>query len=178
MHPLSFALKRAHLRTTALGHQALAPIGLTPARFDILYALHHDPCRCRFQHQVAKVLDLTAATISKSLERLEELGLVVRERWVCDRRKKAITLTTEGIRRLEKAVEWLITRGLFRLAFESAFDWPRPHGTYQVECLIWQTTQVARTFRDTSTLRYLVDFGEDALPLDAEIPWGHASADF
>ena len=46
MHPITFGLKRAHLQAVAFGRKAVKKVkGMTPARFDLLYALRRQYMR-------------------------------------------------------------------------------------------------------------------------------------
>lgn len=52
--------------------------------------------------KVANSVQLSTATVSRLLDRLEAAGLVLRQRTSRDRRKVCLTLTTDGRRRLRK----------------------------------------------------------------------------
>lgn len=84
-----FAFKRAHLSALNFARPILRRFELTPARFDIMVAVTIDPT----QSGVRRLLGLARATISEMLGRLEELGLITREKLGRTRR---IALTAKG----------------------------------------------------------------------------------
>ena len=109
MHSLSFALKRAHLRTVAMTRALALPFGLTPARFDLLYIVHRTMRRKGVgQGDLRRTLGLAGATISKMLKRLETLGLVRRAPSTSDRRVKLVYTTREGRARVRLVVRRVI----------------------------------------------------------------------
>jgi DNA-binding MarR family transcriptional regulator len=122
MHAISFQLKRAHLKAVMFGRDVLKKLRkdgeLTPARFDILYALRREaivggpafhPLLGVTQAELTRVLGLHPSTVSKMVSRLVEIGWVVREPCHNDRRKKAVRLTPAGLR-----LVWRIMRRIFR----------------------------------------------------------------
>jgi DNA-binding MarR family transcriptional regulator len=134
MDYLQFQIKRAHLRMVAFGRYVFAPKRLadgsfddgvpdmTPARFDLLFAVHGDrrggwsSVRGGIpQCELRERLGLAKMTVSKMLKRLEELGLVVRRRNEGrDRRKKIVSLTEEGLRRIRAAFHRVFGKGAVR----------------------------------------------------------------
>jgi len=98
MHFLAFQFKRAHYTALRVSRPIAAKFGLTPARFDMLYAIRYE--RRQSQAQVARVLGVSGVTVSRMLRKLEELGLVRRHtnQW-SDRRTKSPRLTRLGRRR-------------------------------------------------------------------------------
>jgi DNA-binding MarR family transcriptional regulator len=111
MHPLAFFHKRIHLCAVARGHEMFAHVeAMTPARFDVLYAIHMG---ARSTAKVCEWLGLARQTVWKMLERLVELGLVSKEKW--HPRCVIVRFTVEGRRR-------------FRQAMDAAFNerWPLP----------------------------------------------------
>jgi DNA-binding MarR family transcriptional regulator len=120
MHAIFFGLKRAwhgSLRTT---RRALAAMGLTAARFDLLYALGpQDPHSWTTQRQLRRTLGVNRTTVSRMLGSLERLGLVTRRR-ACDRRTRIVELTERGRRLSRTATERLIGSGAAQLAVDSA----------------------------------------------------------
>jgi len=94
MHAVFFGLKRAYQSTLRIAHPVLAEVELTPARFDLLYALRK---RHRLlQRALQRILGVSRATVSRMLGSLEALGLVQRTRDECDRRCKRVDLTVRG----------------------------------------------------------------------------------
>jgi DNA-binding MarR family transcriptional regulator len=118
MHTVFFGLKRAHhsvLRTT---RRALARLGLTAARFDLLYAVHE---RAPFgQMDLCRALGVSAPTVSRMLASLEELGLIRREVGCPDRRCRVVMLTNAGLRCVRRAIRRLMLSGAAQLLVDSA----------------------------------------------------------
>ncbi|MDB4995854.1 MAG: MarR family, partial [Myxococcaceae bacterium] len=126
-----FSLKRAFHLSVAAGLLLTRPFGLTPARFDLLYALDGDGMgaagrQCFLRHR----LGVSAPTVSRMVTSLEELGLVERLR---DAKGNScgVRLTDAGKRRLAQAKLVLIDRGaawrMVRLL------WPRKVGHRALE---------------------------------------------
>ncbi len=66
--------------------------------------------------RVSETVQLSAATVSRILERLVRAGLIVRERGTKDRRKVALSLTSSGKARLERLPTPLQDQFVRRLA--------------------------------------------------------------
>ena len=73
--------------------------------------------------RVAKAIQLSQATASGILDRLEKRGLVRRSRQGCDRRTVTVELTPEGTGALESAP--LLLGDRFRHAMDQLEDWER-----------------------------------------------------
>ena len=78
MNVIFFGLKRAYHGTLRVTREALAKLGLTPARFDLLYIVAKEGGTL-LQRELQRALGVVAATVSRMLTSLEELGLVERE---------------------------------------------------------------------------------------------------
>ena len=114
MHALFFSFKRAH-------HSALANLrdvirvfrgrrlGLTPARFDMLYAINRELV-C--QRRLCEILGVTAPTVSRMAKSLEDRGLIMRERSASDRRRLDIRLTEAGAALFAKAASVAFDTGI------------------------------------------------------------------
>src|SRR4051812_24460035 len=111
MHPITFALNRAHLRNVDVSKRILEGVpGMTPARFEVLYVLrqlaivngpHHDP---KLQMRLWKELGLHRSTVCKLLKRLAEMKWIRRRRCEEDRRTFEVTLTAAGLRAIWRAM--------------------------------------------------------------------------
>jgi DNA-binding MarR family transcriptional regulator len=126
METVIFGLKRAFYATLNITRPVLADFGLTPARYDVLYAIadadaQHGVCP---QRSLWRILGVARSTMSKLLRSLEELGLVRRERWSIDRRQRYVSLTTAGRVRLRRAHRRLVLANHVPLAVESALREP------------------------------------------------------
>ena len=120
MHAVFFGLKRAWHGTLRVTRRALAALGLTAARFDLLYALDQLAPYAYDQRKLRKTLGVNRTTISRMLGSLENLGLVTRGPCLGDRRTRSVKLTDQGRRRLRVAVRRLVRSGAAQLALDSA----------------------------------------------------------
>jgi DNA-binding MarR family transcriptional regulator len=157
MHSILFSIKRAFHTSVCAGRQWLAPIGLTPARFDMLAAVGRYPPHRLPQSYLRSILGVTAATISRMLRSLEQLGLVTREQDFDDRRQRIISLTREGIRRLRSAVANLMDSGAVQLAVDIALvtRWHDPAACLAEGRLLEESLRrVRRAFGDNALLAY------------------------
>jgi DNA-binding MarR family transcriptional regulator len=119
MHRIFFGLKRAHHGTLRITRKALTALGLTAARFDLLFALKKEHYGL-IQSTLRKVLGVSRATVSRMLASLEELGLVRRTVSTADRRQRFVELTTKGRWRIAFAHRQLTRSGWTQLAIDSA----------------------------------------------------------
>jgi DNA-binding MarR family transcriptional regulator len=126
MNAVFFGLKRAFHGTLRLTRTALARLGLTAARFDMLYALPHRlPSGRRSrngmrQSALRRQLGVSRPTVSRMLRSLEELGLVARERDSHDRRQIFVALTDAGRALIREAIQAFIRSGYIQLALDTA----------------------------------------------------------
>ena len=99
MNAVFFGCKRAFHGCLRIARQLLAGFDLTPARFDMLTAVGQDHNQGCTQRELRTRLGVSAATISRMLRSLEELGLVdgCRQKRG-DRRTRWLQLTLEGLR--------------------------------------------------------------------------------
>lgn len=102
MNVLFFAARRADLSILAYGRRLLAPHGLTPARFDMLYIIWRaGKCGSRSQEQIKSHLGVSRPTISRMLKSLADLGLIRRFRIL---RFRYATLTPLGRAVMRRAI--------------------------------------------------------------------------
>ncbi len=153
MHPLAFQLKRAHQRVVSFGQAMLRSFGLTPARFDLLFIVHERPNYAPTQTDLCRILGVTAATISKMVRSLEELGIV--ERFKCfDRRLNYVALSTKGLALVREVMDEVFGSEALEKKFESAFGTPSIYMDLLVAKVVVEVEKISRTFGDTSTLDY------------------------
>jgi DNA-binding MarR family transcriptional regulator len=124
MHAAFFGLKRAWQSSLRVSRQAFAALGLTAARFDLLYALEYYE-RCTglslLQSELRRELGVSRTTVSRMLRSLEALGLVVRERAEeVDGRTWLVSLTRRGRARIKLGVRRLVSSGAAELAVDTA----------------------------------------------------------
>jgi DNA-binding MarR family transcriptional regulator len=95
MHTVFFGLKRAYYATLGL---TLRKMGLTAARFDMLYAIHQKGKYSSWQSELRRKLGVCASVVCRMLQALEAIGYVERSRIIRDKRQRRITLTSRGER--------------------------------------------------------------------------------
>lgn len=88
--------------------------GLTPARAELIWRLHHlGPMN---QRQLSEILECTPRNVTGLVDGLEDVGLVERQAHPSDRRATLVTLTKDG---QELARTWIRqSRELARRLFE------------------------------------------------------------
>jgi DNA-binding MarR family transcriptional regulator len=113
VHHLPFSIKRVHLRTIELLKPLAKVFDLTPARFDMLYALSR---RGRdlptTQADLRRILDVSRSTVSRMAKALEALRLITRERFWLDRRKVLVRFTAAGRELFERAYRDLVENAM------------------------------------------------------------------
>jgi DNA-binding MarR family transcriptional regulator len=162
MHAVFFGLKRAHHATLRITRRVLTAMGLTAARFDMLYAVMTSG-EGLAQSALRKSLGVSRATVSRMLGSLEKLGLVVRKAHAYDRRQRFVALTAEGRERITSAHGQFTRSEWAQLAVDSALcsdpysndDWCNEsaciHATSSLEG--WLHC-ICRAFYDRATLDY------------------------
>jgi DNA-binding MarR family transcriptional regulator len=132
VNAIFFGLKRAYHGTLRVTRCMLARIGLTAARFDMLYALPHGGFRAgkgMRQSLLRRRLGVSRPTVSRMLASLEELGLVTRKPDENDRRQVFVALTLAGRRLLRRAKRTFIESGYIQLAVDTALGAESSGGT-------------------------------------------------
>lgn len=99
MHAAAFAIKRSHLRILHTSRACVRRFGLTPARYDMLYAIFTQ--QASLQRQLWQLFDVSRATVSRMLIALEKLGLVRRSSLAGSR---LVRLTNAGEQLMAEAV--------------------------------------------------------------------------
>jgi DNA-binding MarR family transcriptional regulator len=159
MHILYFGLKRAFHGSLRVTRRALATLGLTPARFDMLYIVAKEGSSL-LQRELQRALGVTAATVSRMLTSLEKLGLVEREVSEEDRRCQNVVLTKAGRRCVLRAARLLIHTGHIQLMVDSALSpdrWYDPSACRRVHDEFGRFLYFLRhAYGDVATLHYPV----------------------
>jgi DNA-binding MarR family transcriptional regulator len=102
VHPLSFLQKRAHLCAVARGREMFAHIeDMTPARFDLLYLIFQGESELV---KLTAALGLARQTVWKMMDRLVQLGLIIKMNSHYPRRRILLFFTQEGARRTRLAM--------------------------------------------------------------------------
>jgi DNA-binding MarR family transcriptional regulator len=166
MHAIFFGLKRAHHGTLRLTRNVLAALGLTAARFDLLYAVKRSTDRI-VQSTLRTVLGVSRATVSRMLSSLEELGLIRRTVLTQDRRQRVVELTTKGRWRIAFAHRQLTRSGWAQLAVDSALggdNWcDEGDCGHAIESLQMLLDRIRAAFGDHATLEYPWGPDEDSV---------------
>ncbi len=118
MDGVLFEMKKAHLAGARFSRTLLKPFGtkLTPARFNLMYALHGKPMR---QSDLWKLLGVVRSVVSEMLDSLHEL------RWVksiraADGRTRLISLTRFGSKLIDFAYKHCVLSGDMPLEVDRA----------------------------------------------------------
>jgi DNA-binding MarR family transcriptional regulator len=90
--------------------RTLATLGLTAARFDMLFILQR-PGGPFAQRDLHRKLGVTPPVVSRMLKSLRDLGLVWRARRPCDRREWNVSLTSRGRFAIRRAIDVFLRSG-------------------------------------------------------------------
>ena len=164
MNEIALGVKRAHHGFLRITRRRLASVGLTAARFDMLYAVRKHGWAFRredrvkiLQSDLRRALGVTATVVSRMVRALETLGLVVRHRDTYgDRRQILVTLTKRGLEALERAGR-LLLKGVQHIVYKVICygDHRDPHARFvAMETLESYLHALRQRFRDTATLYY------------------------
>jgi DNA-binding MarR family transcriptional regulator len=160
MHTVFFGLKRAHHATLGLTRHALKRMGLTAARFDMLFALKQSRLGM-LQSRLRRLLGVSRTTVSRMLASLEQLGFLTRKRSWSDRRTHDVNLTPHGRATITLAHRRFTRSGWAQLAVDSAlgtdgaYRWYRDGDCIQATALVdGLLGQIRRVFGDRARLVY------------------------
>jgi DNA-binding MarR family transcriptional regulator len=161
MLPTWFLFKRAHLTTLIYGRAILrSHTPLTPARYDVLTAIHRDARGFILQAELTRDLGLHHSTVSKMLTRLEELGLVARDTHPTDDRAWRVRLTGAGRELLHQANDGNAADGMAELLVESGLA--RDGQGFSAAAEVHRTNLTLR--------RYAVTLWDTSIPLYPLVP--------
>jgi DNA-binding MarR family transcriptional regulator len=164
MNAIFFASKRAFHGVLRVTRRPLRSLGLTAARFDLMFALlRRDTARVggsTRQSDLRRTLGVTASVVSRMLRSLEALGWVRRTRPHSDRRQRDVTLTDPG-------------RGRIRTAYKTLFR-AAQRLVQQAICFGLHCDRNARFWHMATLEQYLdgmrLHYGDTA---SLYYPWGH-----
>jgi DNA-binding MarR family transcriptional regulator len=122
--------------------------GLTPARFDLMYAIYRSYEGWMTQATLRRALGVSAPTVSRMLRSLEELGLVFRTRARRDRRTREVMLTHEGRARVRAIHEDALESGAIDVGVESLFGFGLDAAQRTVDLLYKAVSFMARKLGD------------------------------
>ena len=131
MDAILFEMKKAHLAGARFGRLLLKPFGkkLTPARFNLMLALHGKPMR---QSDLWKLLGVVRSVVSEMLDSLKKLKWVKAIR-AADGRTRLISLTRFGRWLIDLAFKRCILSGDMPLEVDRALDEARRGKRYYQE---------------------------------------------
>jgi DNA-binding MarR family transcriptional regulator len=98
---LGLLLRQAHRRAAAALNDALAPLNLTGRHFGVLLLIERDGVST--QRDLIRETGSDKAGMVRTVEDLENLGYLSRERSTTDKRVSELTLTERGQAAFEKA---------------------------------------------------------------------------
>ena len=123
VNAITFGTKRAFQGFLRVTRKPLAAMGLTAARFDVLWALlavgrTEGSSVGVWQSELRKMLGVTAPVVTRMLQSLERLGLVRRHRELrgVDRRQVCVWLTDAGKECIQQA-RGVMIRAMRKLVF-------------------------------------------------------------
>jgi DNA-binding MarR family transcriptional regulator len=93
------------LTAARLGHafeEALKPFGITATQYNVLRILRGSGPDGLCRNEIRSRMVTSVPDVTRLLDRLEDLGLVTRERGVSDRRHMTTRITKDGLRLLDR----------------------------------------------------------------------------
>jgi DNA-binding MarR family transcriptional regulator len=162
MNAIFFSSKRTFHGVLRVTRRPLRGLGLTAARFDMLYALmsgRSNPTgNGTLQSDLRRSLGVSASVVSRMLVSLEKRGLVARSRLEQgqDRRQRWVRLTACGLQRIASAFK-MLRRASWRLVHEAiCFGKHRdPSARFvHTEQLESYLSQIRGHYGDSATLHY------------------------
>jgi DNA-binding MarR family transcriptional regulator len=96
---LAFHVRKAQLALQRRGLRSVSSLNVGPAEFGTLVLCEQNPGMAQFQ--IAAALDIDKASVVAVVDRLEELGWLLRRRSNHDRRRYGLCLTPEGLRQVQ-----------------------------------------------------------------------------
>lgn len=125
MHDLAFRCKLVHWAFVDLHRRLLSPLGITPARLDLLQALA-DEDNCHYGAALGRILGVTRQTIHDMVDALAALGLL--RRLPQDERTRIVPLelTDAGRALLDDVFAVFVRSGVaLKSAARTLLDFPR-----------------------------------------------------
>jgi DNA-binding MarR family transcriptional regulator len=138
-------------------------MGLTAARFDLLYLIHSKSYWMPApQGDLHRILGVCGSVVSRMLKSLEAIGYVRREQCDYDKRRRVVSLTKVGRARILRGIRQFITWGFVRLGLESVLVDEAARGPWWDEWKALSALDNADSFfrklrdgfGDTATLEY------------------------
>ncbi len=98
-----FLLRRAHQIYVAIFEENFGRLGLSPAQYSVMIALHD--LHGINQGDLAKAIGMNKVTVSQIVQALESRGWITRQQADADRRRRRLTLTPAGQRALNQTAQ-------------------------------------------------------------------------
>jgi DNA-binding MarR family transcriptional regulator len=152
MHVVPFLLKRAYQASLKMLRPLAARHDLTPARFDLLYALRVIQRYSPYQTVLSNRLGVSRPTICKMVRALEKAGFLERRVATRDRRYRHLTLTRYGRRCLARLLKRLPV--VHKRYLRSMYHW-EPSRLLRSEFfnqMGWRVAHLARALGDEAIL--------------------------
>jgi DNA-binding MarR family transcriptional regulator len=153
MNAMFFGAKRAYHGTLRICRKPLRSLGLTAARYDMLYVLMQGTV---LQSGVRQKLGVCRSVVSRMLRSLEELGWVTRTVKRKDTRQRRVQLTEAGLRCIRTAFN-VLARASMRLVCIAICPWSKRDREalldhmFKLECYF---DGIRYHYGDTATLYY------------------------
>ena len=167
MHPVSFAFKRGHIRAVVAHRELLAPLEITPARFDVLFVLRARGGSCH-QSEIWQELGLHPTTISRMVKSMVGRGLVTKTYvYYGDTRERIVTLTRKGFATVVEAIKAFIRADDLR----SFYDRMHAKGVEGVKAAVAAMRNISEWLQDRAVHPYSaekIDVESD-VRLDAQV---------
>ena len=109
------------------------------------------------------MLGVSAATVSRMLKSLEDLGLVVRSRGWPDTRQRHVEATHDGAARVDTVIRDVMAYGAVDLAVESAvaLGWRMSEVSFALLTFEGDLNRVRQAFGDTAGTLYFMHRDDD-----------------
>ena len=159
MNHIFLGSKQFFLGTIRLTSRLLAKFGITPARYNMLYAILSGEGGVA-QYKLRSLLGVSSPTISRMLKSLEKLGFVIRTPHPRNRRHRWVTATTSGLLRLRAATADIVEdTSLDAITEELVNPEPGNHrvGAETIAAADSFLTRVRERLGDAATLRFPYD---------------------
>jgi DNA-binding MarR family transcriptional regulator len=159
MNAIFFASKRAYHGVLRVTRRPLQVLGLTAARFDMMYALmpwdSSGPSHL-FQSELRALLGVSAPTVSRMLASLEKLGWISRRPDCVDRRQREVSLTEAGLACIRAAYRAIVRASMRLLYMAMTFGerWSANAAFVPMCELEAYLTCLRREYGDSATLAY------------------------
>jgi DNA-binding MarR family transcriptional regulator len=181
MNEVFFGLKRAHHASLRIS-RVLLQGEITPARFDLLRLVErHDDEAGVAQSDLARLLGVSGAVVSRMVSSLVHLGLLWRTVDEEDRRRRNVWITPEGSDLVRRLVHDIVAGGADALAIDCALTGGEAHPPRRCDTerarLMRGLNDLRHGFRDGATLETRDWASGSEMGLEAFPGWMYRSGD-